>query len=49
MWKLDQITASEFVVGAFGMLVVSEDAFAAGAASIPGPFTDAGSDLWMVH
>jgi hypothetical protein len=45
----DQILASEFIVGAFGMCVVSEDAFAAGAASIPGPFSDASSDLWMVH
>ena len=48
-WKSDQLTASEYTIGAFGMLVVSEDAFAAGAASIPGPFTDASSDLWMVH
>ena len=31
------------------MLVVSVDAFAAGAASIPGPITDAESDLWLVH
>ena len=45
----DQVLASEFVVGAFGLMVASEDAFTAGAASIPGPFTDAGSDLWLVH
>ena len=31
------------------MCIVNEDAFAAGAASIPGPFTDANSDLWFVH
>jgi hypothetical protein len=31
------------------MCVVSDDAFAAGAASIPGPFSDASSDLWLVH
>jgi len=31
------------------MCVVSEDAFAAGAASLPGPITDVGSDLWFVH
>ena len=48
-WKSDQLTASEYTIGAFGMCVVSEDAFAAGVASIPGPFSDASSDLWMVH
>ncbi len=31
------------------MCVVSADAFAAGAAAVPGPFTDAESDLWFVH
>jgi hypothetical protein len=36
-------------MGAFGMCVVSDNAFAAGAASIPGPFTDTDSELWFVH
>ena len=36
-------------MGAFGVCVVNDDAFAAGVASIPGPFTDAASDLWFVH
>ncbi len=36
------------VVGAFGVAIVSDRAFAAGAASIPGPFTDAGWDGWFV-
>ncbi len=34
--------------GAYGLCVVSTDAFAAGAASIPGPFDDAGWDGWFV-
>ncbi len=45
----DQLAASERVIGAFGLCVVSQEAAAAGAASIPGPFTEAESDLWFVH
>ena len=48
-FRTDQTAGSELPFGAFGMCVVSDDAFAAGAASIPGPFTDAFSDLWFVH
>ena len=48
-WRSDQQAVSEEPMGAFGMCVVSEDAFAAGAAAIPGPFSDADSDLWFVH
>ena len=48
-WRSDQVAADESPMGAFGMCVVSEDAFAAGVASLPGPFTDANSDLWFVH
>ncbi len=48
-WRSDQNAADELPMGAFGMVVVSDIAFAAGAASIPGPFTDADSDLWFVH
>ena len=36
------------IVGAYGLAVVTDRAFAAGAASIPGPFTDAGWDGWFV-
>ena len=39
----------EVQVGAFGMIVVTDRAVAAGAASIPGPFTDGGDDGWFVH
>jgi len=35
-------------IGAFGMLVVSGDAFAAGAASMPSPFDDADAS-WQVY
>ena len=48
-WSSDQIAATESPVGAFGMCVVSDDAFTAGVASVPGPFSDAASDLWFVH
>ncbi len=36
------------VAGAFGVAIVTDRAFAAGVASIPGPFTDAGWDGWAV-
>ncbi len=48
-WRSDQKAADESPFGAFGMCVVSNDAFAAGAASVPGPYSDAESDLWFVH
>jgi len=45
----DQIAASEPFEGAFGMMVVTDLASAAGAASIPGPLTDIADDGWFVH
>ncbi len=47
--RTDQIVASEVQQGAFGMIVVTDLAVAAGAASIPGPLTDIGDDGWFVH
>ncbi len=44
----DQTTSIEFQLGAMGMVVVSDLALAAGAASIPGPGTDAADDGWFV-
>ena len=41
------VTASLTLAGAWGIGVVTDRAFAAGAASIPGPFTDADWDGWM--
>ena len=36
------------VVGAYGMGIVSNEAFAAGVASVPGPWTDGEWEGWMV-
>lgn len=47
--RSDQTAATEDFFGAFGMAVVSDQAVAAGVASIPTPITDLGSDLWFVH
>ncbi len=44
----DQGAVVEDQLGAFGMVVVSDLALAAGAASIPGPGTDASDDGWFV-
>ncbi len=44
----DQEAANEQQHGAFGLVVVSDLAIAAGAASIPGPATDASDDGWFV-
>ena len=45
----DQGTNVEDQVGAFGGIVVNDLAVAAGAASIPGPGTDASDDGWFLH
>ena len=44
----DQNAAVENQFGAVGMIVVSDLAIAAGAASVPGPFTDSDDDGWFV-
>ena len=44
----DQSAATEEQIGAFGMIMVSDTAFAAGAASIPSPVADAENDGWFV-
>ena len=41
-------TTTQSIGGAFGICVVSDEAFAAGAALIPRPFDDAGWDGWFV-
>ncbi len=43
-----QAGADQAFVGAFGICVVSADAFAAGVASVPGPFSDADWSGWYV-
>jgi len=44
----DQSAAIEEQVGAMGMIIVNDLAVAAGAASIPGPFTQRDDDGWFV-
>ena len=41
-------SAAELQTGALGFIVVNDLAIAAGAASIPGPVTDASDDGWFV-
>ncbi len=45
----DQLGGSEDQIGAFGFAFVNEQARAAGAASIPGPFTNQNFEGWFVH
>ncbi len=45
----DQLAATENQIGAFGMIIVTDRAAAAGVASIPGPVTDGGDDGWFVY
>ncbi len=44
----DQQTTTELQMGAWGCIVVTDAALAAGVASIPGPVTDANDDGWFV-
>jgi len=46
--KSDQVIASESSGGALGFAVVTDQALAAGVGSIPTPFTDQDSDVWML-
>jgi len=41
-------TGSTEITGAYGMCIVTDTAFAAGAGSIPGPWSDSGWDGWFV-
>jgi len=44
----DSITATENPFGALGMAIVTEQAAAAGIASVPKPYADADQDQWFV-
>ena len=44
----DQTASTELQMGAWGAIVVTDTALAAGVASIPGPVTDANDDGWFV-
>jgi len=45
----DQNAADETPFGAFGITIVSPDAIAAGAASVPGPYASPEWEGWFVH
>jgi len=45
----DSVSVVENQLGAYGMIVVTDIAAAAGIASIPGPATDASDDNWFVY
>ncbi len=47
-YRLNASNADVSISGAYGLAVVTDRAFAAGVASIPGPFTDATWDGWFV-
>ncbi len=47
--RSDQNAAGEDTVGAVGVLVASDEAVAVGVGSLPTPYTDQDSDLWMMH
>jgi len=47
--KSDQSIATEDQLAAYGECVVSDQASAAGVASVPTPVTDSGSELWLVY
>ena len=48
VWS-DQVAGAEFPHGAFGYLLVNGEAFDAGVASIPTPFSEAGDGRWLYH
>ena len=45
----DNSGATEFQIGAFGMIVVSDTALALGITAIPGPITDIADDGWFTY
>ena len=45
----DATGAIETQIGSVGIIVVSDEAVAAGVASIPGPSTDGSNDGWFAH
>ncbi len=45
----DQAAAIETQIGSVGLIVVTDLAIAAGAASIPGPSTNVEDDQWFCH
>ncbi len=48
-WSSDQWTTNEEPFGAFAIGIFSDISIAAGVASLPGPITDIGDDVWMCY
>ena len=48
-YESDQVGATEFFAGAFGIGVVTKVAAGIGITAVPGPSTDAGWDGWLYH
>ena len=46
--RAEDDSADRDIVGAFGLAVVSADAFAIGITAVPGPFSDSGWGGWLV-
>ena len=47
--RSDQQAATEETNGAVGACIVTDQAFAVGVGSIPTPYSDQDSDVWMLH
>ena len=47
-WVSDQVAGTESPTGAFGMILVSEDAFTVGITAIPDPVSDSDNDGWLL-
>ena len=42
-------TANNYVIGAYGVIIVSGEAFDAGLAALPTPWSESDYDGWLVH
>ena len=49
VFVMDANVSGQALFGAVGLCIVSDAAAAAGAASIPGPLTEASDDIWFLH
>ncbi len=47
--KSDQVVATETVIGALGMIIVTDQAFSVGITAMPDPITDQEDDGWFLY
>jgi len=47
--RTDQVAATEFQIGALGLIVVSDQAISVGITAVPHPIADIADDGWFVH